>query len=616
MNKQILPAGQEQSITLAQQLRTGFVIMVIVSIALITLSIKSHYLTFHVLAEFFAIGVAIIMFIVVWNTYPFSKNHYLMFLGCGYFWIAWLDVAHTLTYFGMPTALDAGNYTSQFWIGTRFLESVLLVIAPFYMVKKVQPVKYLITFGVIAALLAYLILGNHFPDTFIPGKGLTAFKVNTEYFIIFIMLLAIGHLYLRREMIDPRIFRLMLISIGLTMGSELAFTFYVSMYGISNLIGHIFKLFSFWLIYMAIIRTTLSEPFAIMARGSSTFNAIPEPTILVQANGTILQVNNAACEVAALSEANLLGMNCHQVFHPQENSSEQCPICQAISKNEYLSDFEINFPQQHQWRQFSITPIEDDHYGNTAIQVSMNVTQRKNAEINSNRANQELRQYAEVAAHQLTEPLRSIASYNQLLLNRYYEKLDDEAKEFFDYSITGVRKLETLLSDLLVYSEIGSNDSQDSQMGAVDLNQLIQDIHKNLDQNISDTNAQIHVDLMPEVQGSRHELMVLFTQLIKNALENSGNKPPEISITVKSISEKKCQITISDNGIGIAKQYQEQIFKLFTRLESIAGDQRTGIGLALAKKIVIHHGGTITVESDENRPTHFRFNLVKYQKET
>lgn len=230
------------------------------SIALILLSFQ-NYLAFHVIAEFFTVGVAILMFVVIWHTYDFSKNHFLMLLGVGYLWIGLLDATHTMLYYGMPTALDKGNFTSQFWIATRFFESLLLLISPFYIQKTIDPRKALVLFGSVGSIISAMIFIGVFPDTFVDGKGLTAFKIISEYVIITILIGAIVHLRHRRQYIDHNIYQLIMVSISLTIGAELAFTFYVNMYGISNLIGHIFKLFSFWLIYTAIIRTSLIEPF-------------------------------------------------------------------------------------------------------------------------------------------------------------------------------------------------------------------------------------------------------------------------------------------------------------------------------------------------------------------
>lgn len=224
-----------------------------------------NYLLFHTLAEMFAIMVAILATVVIWQTYSFSRNHYLMYLGCGYFWIACLDLVHTLLYKGMNIIPFAEAQSAvQFWISTRYFEAFLLLSAPLFLTRQLNRNMAITLFGVGGVFLYSLIMSGNFPDAFIEGQGLTHFKVISEYVIIAILAVAIAFLWQRRQLMDPRIFNLVTASIILTMCAELAFTFYVDLYGLSNLVGHIFKLFSFWLIFEAIVLTTLKEPIRVL----------------------------------------------------------------------------------------------------------------------------------------------------------------------------------------------------------------------------------------------------------------------------------------------------------------------------------------------------------------
>lgn len=342
---------------------------------------RYDFLLFHTLAELFAIAVAVIMFVVALNTFAFSRNHYLMFLSCGYFWVAVLDLVHTLVYKGMNIfPMSGGNVSTQFWIANRFFEALLLLVAPFFLTRAVKRAGLFIVFGAIAASFYALIMMGRMPDAFVEGMGLTRFKVVSEYVIIAILAGALGHLVLRRSLLDPRILGPVALSIVLTMGAELAFTFYVDVYGLSNLVGHIFKLFSFWLIYQAIIRTTLSEPFKILARGASSFDAVPEPTLIVGHDGIIHQVNKAACEMSNFHEDVLLGSHCHDVFHPNVLEWEECPLCVSIQEGKTLDVTEFYFPGSGQWVEISLSPFEAPGVTGGLVQVSRDVTSRKHAE--------------------------------------------------------------------------------------------------------------------------------------------------------------------------------------------------------------------------------------------
>ena len=593
-------------------LRVGAVAMLALSAGLVALSYY-HYLLFHVLAEFFAVGVAIIMFVVVWHTYRFSRNHFLMFLGAGYFWIGWLDVAHTLLYFGMPTALDRGNFTSQFWIATRFLEASLLLAAPLFLERPVSRRRLTALFGVVAGVTAAAILMGGFPDTFIEGKGLTPFKVNTEYVIVAVLVAAMFHLYRHRDYLEPRIFRLMLVCISLTIGAELAFTFYVSMYGISNLIGHLFKIFSFWLIYVAIIRTTLAEPFAVMARGSTTYNAVPDPTLLVDRSGTIRQSNLAARHYAGLAEHQLAGRHVHELFHPAGLDREECPLCRAVAAGETLPPTEMMVGGEGRWWLYTVTPVLDEVYGGASVQVATEITRRKRMEEALVRSNEELRQYAVVAAHHLREPLRSIASHTELLARRYQGRLDSDADEFIGYAVSGAERMQQLLDGLLIYGEVGSDTAPREPVECDRVLASALDAQREL---LEASGASVIHDPLPTLTANPHELELLFRHLVLNALEHGGDAPPRVEIGAEREGEW-WRFTVRDHGVGIAERHQGRIFDLFSRLSGLSsgpgeglGEGRgTGIGLALCKKIVEHYGGRIWVESEEGAGAAFHFTL-------
>ena len=233
---------------------------------LLILFSQVSFLLFHVLAEFFAIVVAILTTVVAWQMYTFTRNHFLMYLGCGYFWIAALDMLHTLSYKGMSILPPATtDLATQFWVGTRYIEALLLLTAPWFLSRPLNRIMAFSAYAAIAGMLVIFIFAGIFPETFIEGQGLTAFKVNSEYVIITILAAAIIYLSGQRKLIDQRVFVLITASIVFTMIAELAFTFYVSLYGLSNLAGHIMKLFSFWLIFVAVVRTNLQEPFSAMS---------------------------------------------------------------------------------------------------------------------------------------------------------------------------------------------------------------------------------------------------------------------------------------------------------------------------------------------------------------
>ncbi len=356
----------------------------LVPLALTTLLIvisRYNFLLFHTLAELFAIGVAITMTVVAWNMYPFTKNSFLMFLGIGYFWVAIIDLFHTLTY----TGLGIFSFTTpepgiQLWLAARYLEAIVLVTAPYYLSHKLQRTPSLLIVGAVAALLALFFFNGPLPHMFIEGQGLTPFKVFNEYVIMAVLAIAALLLWQKRSLLEPRILWMLLIAIALTICAELAFTFYISMYGLSNLVGHIFKLLSFWLIFLATVQTTLEKPFLAMARGADSYDAVPDATIVVDNNGIIHQANQAARTLAQRLLPDLIGQHCHEIFHPLNTSIASCPVCQCIEHGEAVHNLELHVSSSNRFYDYTLAAINNDVTPQGMVQTIRDITPRKQAE--------------------------------------------------------------------------------------------------------------------------------------------------------------------------------------------------------------------------------------------
>ncbi len=245
---------------------TAILIWTLILIGLYLVSIY-HFLLFHTLAEMFSIAVAYAVFMLAWNSRKFADNGYLLLLGIALLFIGSLDLVHTLAYKGMNifSGYDA-NLPTQLWIGARYMQGLTFLAVPLLFKRKLNPgFIFSVYFLVTAALLA-AVFTNVFPDCFVEGSGLTVFKKASEYMISLILAIALGLLARQRERYEPAVFRLLALATILTIFSELMFTFYISVYGLSNLIGHFFKILSFYLIYKAIIVTGLENPYSILFR--------------------------------------------------------------------------------------------------------------------------------------------------------------------------------------------------------------------------------------------------------------------------------------------------------------------------------------------------------------
>jgi signal transduction histidine kinase len=226
------------------------------------------YLLFHSLAEIFSIVVACGIFMISWNSRQFLENNYLLFIGIAYLFVGGLDLLHTLAYKGMGVFRgDSANLPTQLWIAARYMESLSLLVAPLALGRKLKSRFVLIGYSLVFfILLTSIFHWRIFPDCFVEGVGLTPFKKWSEYVICLILAISVVLVIRKKKEFDKVVLQLLVASILLTIGAELAFTFYISVYGISNLLGHFCKILSFYLIYKAIIQTGLTKPYDLLFR--------------------------------------------------------------------------------------------------------------------------------------------------------------------------------------------------------------------------------------------------------------------------------------------------------------------------------------------------------------
>jgi|GEM_PF-2533278 len=228
----------------------------------------SNYLLFHSLAEMFGIVIACMVFVVGWNARRSIRNNYFILLAVAYLFVGVIDLLHTLAYKGMGIFPAHGaNLPTQLWIAARSLETAALLIAPLLINRGgIQPRVLLAGAAAVSTLLVWAVFGGYFPDCYIEGRGLTLFKRLAEYSLCLLLVLAWLLLYRQRARFDTQVARMLLASIALTTLGELAFTFYVSVYGLSNLVGHLIKILSFLLIYKAVVETGISRPRELLYR--------------------------------------------------------------------------------------------------------------------------------------------------------------------------------------------------------------------------------------------------------------------------------------------------------------------------------------------------------------
>lgn len=221
------------------------------------------------------------------------------------------------------------------------------------------------------------------------------------------------------------------------------------------------------------------------------------------------------------------------------------------------------------------------------------------------RSNSELEQFAYVASHDLQEPLRMVGSYVQLLERNYKKLFDAKGEEYIAYAVDGAKRMQVLINDLLAFSRVGN---QGNDFALTDCAAVVGLAINNLQKAIQESGATITCDPLPIVLADNVQLLQLFQNLLANAIKFRAEQPPEIHITVKHTGGD-WQFAVKDNGIGIEPRHFARIFLIFQRLHNRRLYPGTGVGLAICKKIVDRHGGTIWPASEPGRGTTFFFTL-------
>jgi PAS domain S-box-containing protein len=313
--------------------------LAVVIAAVLYLTSLSNYLLFHNLVELFSLVIAFGIFMIAWNSRKFIDNNYLLFLGITCFFVGIFDVCHMLAYKGMNIFPEAGvNLSTQLWIAGRYLQGASLFAAPFFIDRRLGRSAVLITYTVVSALLLICIFNGIFPLSFGETSGSTRFKVISEYLVIILVILSVVILLRHRERFDRRVLRFITGSIVCIAFSEMALTLSVDVYGIGNLVGHYFKLASYYLLYRAMIKTGLKEPYSIILhdlqqseerllaaknRAETYLNMAGTLFVIIDSLERIILINRQGCEILGCDKNEVIGSNWFETFIPPAERKEE-----------------------------------------------------------------------------------------------------------------------------------------------------------------------------------------------------------------------------------------------------------------------------------------------------
>ncbi|MGA1868438.1 MAG: MASE3 domain-containing protein [bacterium] len=610
-----------------------------------------HYLLFHNIAELFSIIIAASIFIFAWNSRQLTDNSYLLFLGIAYLFIGIIDLLHTLTYPGMNIFQGYGtNLPTQLWIGARYLESITLFLAPLFLKLTLKNNKtlFLIYFSAVLLLLGSIFYWQIFPDCFIEGGGLTRFKKMSEYMISFILLCAIIFHVVKQNLIEQKVFYYIIVSIITTICAELAFTLYAHAYSLSNLVGHYFKILSFYYIYKAIVEIGLRSPYNLLfsnlkkseralreskMRLNSLVQSANDAIISIDNQFTIISWNKGAQAIYGYEVKEIIGKPLTMLISDLSKTSLQNIVkhIDAIDKahmNNELIELEsvkkdgTEFPSE---LSFATWKEKEKLFYSCIVR---DITERKKAEeilkrdkedieklVNEKttqlfRAQKELEQakrlsdigtLAAIVAHELRNPLGVIqaATYNIKRKNNN-TSIDTHIKNI-DKKISEGNQI---INNLLAYSRIKMPHYSKISIYTL-LNECI------INKNKIFSEKRITIDNKCEsikhlfIEADPFQLGEVFNNILDNAYQSCQNNSGKIEIKAHLVKEKAIRISFKDNGMGIDKEDLEKVFTPFFTKKS----KGTGLGLTISNELVNIHGGSIGIESEKGKGTTITIDL-------
>ncbi len=573
---------------------------------------RHNYLYFHILVEMFSIFVAYTIFAVTWNTRDQIENGFIIILGIAYLFIGSIDLIHTFAYKGMNILpVPGADLATQLWIAARYMESISMLAAILLFNKRVKAGLIFALFLLASLLLLALFLLRLFPVCYIEGSGLTRFKKISEYLISSILLISLILFNKRRGELDRKVWNWLASAIVLTMASEISFTFYISVYGLSNLTGHFFKLFSFYFVYRAIVETGIRRPQTLLFQSlqqtkdrlETQFRSIPTPTFIwKKAENTfyLLDLNVAAELLVQKTFSDLKGKTAEEIFPRMADLTTIMEHC--LTKKEGV-DRQVNYRLQDSPRDNTLKINCVSVPPDMAILHIADITDEYNSRqilLESARL-EATATLAKGIAHEYNNLMTIILGNIELL--KMEPAIQAAKAETLEDIAASAKKAADLAGRMLDFAQIGRQVTRE-----IDMNQIITQA---LELQLAPLPAQVSVtkNLEPriwKINGDPVQMSQVVINLCRNAFESLADRD-EINITTENLlldpaaaeinryieEGRYVCMSIRDTGSGMDSETLTHAFEPFftTRF------QGRGLGLAAAYGIIKQHRGRMAIDS-------------------
>ncbi len=345
-------------------------------------------------------------------------------------------------------------------------------------------------------------------------------------------------------------------------------------------------------------------------RAEAIANALPDMVMRMDRQGTILDLKEGHGIPLFAARDEAVGKRLSELPVPEWLQEKAMESVRSVLDGGAMVAYEYGAHLEGRDLEFEARIVRsgDDE----VICLVRDITERKRSEKALREANMlletsntRLKQFVNLASHDLQEPLRTISSFCQLLQMKYQDKVDAEGKKYIEFAVDGAARMRALIRDLLMYSRM---EQDEEPLAAVNGQDALNEAKRNLQAVIEETGAIITQDELPMVRFSHRQLVQVFQNLIGNALKYKSQETPTVHLGAAREGQF-WRLSVEDNGIGIAPQYQDRIFELFQRLHGKGEYEGTGIGLAICKLVIERTGGRVWVESQQGTGSTFYFTL-------
>lgn len=605
-----------------------------------------NFLFFHTIVELCSLGVVIAVFLLVWNARRFFNNATYALIAIGLLAAGSIDLLHTLSYKGLGVIhANGANTPTQFWIAARYLQALTLLTAPWLLRRRLTERAFtavlagffLLTAGLIAA-----VMNGYFPDCYLPAEGLTQFKIISEYVIAAMLIASCIQFYRRRESVAPGVLVMLELALLAMIVSELAFTLYLDVYGIANVVGHFFKLTAAYLVYVALVRFGLTRPYDLLFRqqqeqerllrmqrdlATQYLQAAQTIMLALTPTGRVKLINRRGCDVVGANEEDILGSDWINRFVPSEDRAHIRAVFEDLMTGRLACDDRVENQiltaagerRTIVWKSSLLRGNDGQITG--LLSSGEDVTEVRRAETEQKRLNAEMQQVQKYEslgalaggiAHEFNNLLAAIMGNAELVSTFYIDGCDD-AKDSLDHICHAARRGSRLTEQLLSYT--GQCQPKKKQTNLAEIIRGMDDLLRMSVPKATAVTFDLAEDL-PDLHLDPDQISQMLLGLVKNAGEAIGDKDGQIRI-VGRLSDARClpasllqadptlcaeacvSLQIVDNGCGMDKATLQRCCEPFFTTR-FAG---RGLGLSVVQGIVRSHGGTVHIDSTPDEGT-------------